>query len=117
MTDDDIEDIDLDTWVARWNKGLSMILVCQPDAPGTPFRFTLNRVISIMTLLLEAEDDPTLPDKQREFRAGLRKEIEECAPRLIPAYLKKQAEHQLNEARQQLKQAEVMTRRHHGTKR
>jgi hypothetical protein len=111
-TDDDIDDISIDTWVNQWNRGLSVILVVQPDAPGTPFEFTISRVICIMTVLFNAFDDPTLSDKQREFRAGLRRDIEEWAPVLIPAYLKKQAEHELNEARKRLKQGKAMTKRH-----
>jgi hypothetical protein len=111
-TDDDIDDISIDTWLYQWNRGLSAILVAQPDAPGTPFEFTLSRVICIMTMLFNAYDDPTLSDKQRKFRAGLRCEIEEWAPRLIPSYLKTQAEHELNEARKRLKLAKAMARRH-----
>ena len=110
--DDDIDDISIDTWVNQWNRGLSIILVGQPDGPGTPFEFTLSRVTCIMTMLFNAVDDPTQSGKQREFRAGLRRDIEEWAPVLIPAYLKKQAEHELNEARKGRKLAKAMAKRH-----
>ena len=112
MADDDIEDISMDTWVNQWNKGLNLVLVHQPDWDGMPFEYTVNRVVCAMTWLLNALDHPSLPDKQREFRAGLRRDIEKWAPILVPLHLKKLAEYQIDEARKQRKQAKAMAKRH-----